>query len=107
MTARPGRDETVAMDDQPETRFTTLDKDRIAYQVFGEGPPDLVYVSALGEVTDAVWEWPPFASFLRRLSSFSRVITFDRRGMGASDPQFPGGRAYVGSVGRRHPSCAR
>ena len=73
------------MDDQPVTRYTTLGKDRIAYQVFGAGPPDLVYLSAMGEVGDARWEWPPYAGFLRRLGAFSRVIMFDRRGMGASD----------------------
>jgi pimeloyl-ACP methyl ester carboxylesterase len=86
MTRRACEGETVVVDDQPETRYTTLGEDRIAYQVFGEGPPDVVYMSAMGEAIDARWEWPPYASFLRRLGSFSRLIMFDRRGMGASDP---------------------
>jgi class 3 adenylate cyclase/pimeloyl-ACP methyl ester carboxylesterase len=86
MTPRPSGGKTVVVDDQPETHYTTLGKDRIAYQVFGEGPPDVVYMSAMGEAIDARWEWPPYASFLRRLGSFSRLIMFDRRGMGASDP---------------------
>ncbi len=86
MTRRAHGGETVVVDDQPETRYTTLGKDRIAYQVFGEGPPDVVYMSAMGEAIDARWEWPPYASFLRRLGSFSRLIMFDRRGIGASDP---------------------
>jgi class 3 adenylate cyclase/pimeloyl-ACP methyl ester carboxylesterase len=75
----------VAVTEIPTTHFTKLGKDRIAYQVWGEGPRDLLWVPTLGECVDFVWEWPVNASFLRRLGSFSRVITFDRRGMGASD----------------------
>lgn len=69
----------------PETRFTKLGDDRIAYQVVGEGPVDLLFVSPGGASVDLLWEWPPCASFLRRLASFSRLIVFDRRGWGASD----------------------
>jgi pimeloyl-ACP methyl ester carboxylesterase len=74
------------VDPQPETCFATLGTDRIAYQVTGEGPVDLVFVGAVGTSVDARWEYPPCAEFLRRLASFSRLIMFDRRGMGASDP---------------------
>ena len=70
----------------PETRFAKLANDRIAYQVVGEGPPDLLWLIGLGEPIDSRWEYPPCASFFRRLSSFSRLIMFDRRGIGASDP---------------------
>ena len=70
----------------PETKFAKSGDDRIAYQVFGEGPPDLLWMSAVSDCIDSRWEYPPFASFLRRLASFSRVIMFDRRGTGASDP---------------------
>jgi class 3 adenylate cyclase/alpha-beta hydrolase superfamily lysophospholipase len=69
----------------PETRFAQVGEDRVAYQVFGEGPPDLVYVSGTTETIDLRWEWPPYAHFLRRLASFSRVVTFDQRGQGGSD----------------------
>jgi class 3 adenylate cyclase len=70
----------------PETRFAQVGDDRVAYQVFGEGPPDLVYMAGMSETVDTRWDWPPYAYFLRRLSSFSRVVMFDSRGQGASDP---------------------
>jgi class 3 adenylate cyclase len=73
------------MADTPNTRFARLSEDRIAYQVVGEGPPDLVYMPGSGQVIDTVWEHPPMARYLRRLATFSRLITFDRRGTGASD----------------------
>jgi class 3 adenylate cyclase len=68
----------------PETRFARVGDDRVAYQVFGEGPPDLLFMSGLDPI-DVRWEWPPYAHFLRQLASFSRVIMFDQRGQGASD----------------------
>jgi class 3 adenylate cyclase len=70
----------------PETRFAKLGNDRIAYQVVGEGPPDLLWLTGLGEPIDSRWDYPPCASFVRRLASFSRLIMLDRRGVGASDP---------------------
>jgi class 3 adenylate cyclase len=63
-----------------------LGKDRIAYQVFGEGPPDLVFTPGSFGNIDLAWEDPGAALFLRRLASFSRLIRFDRRGTSASDP---------------------
>jgi class 3 adenylate cyclase/predicted alpha/beta hydrolase len=69
----------------PETRFTRIGEERIAYQVLGEGPLDVVYRPGSGEAIDVIWEYPPLADFLRRLASSNRVITFDQRGMGASD----------------------
>lgn len=69
----------------PQTRFTRVGEDRIAYQVFGAGPVDLVYAIGTTSTIDTAWEWPPYAMFLRRLGSFARVIVFDRRGSGASD----------------------
>ena len=75
----------VAGDEVPETRFASLGEDRIAYQVFGEGDIDLLYTSAAGDPIDLRWEWPAYASFLRRLGTQARVIMFDRRGSGSSD----------------------
>ena len=71
--------------DVPETRFAQVGEDRVAYQVFGEGPPDVVYMQGMGDTIDLRWDWPPYAHFLRRLASFCRVVTFDQRGQGASD----------------------
>jgi class 3 adenylate cyclase/alpha-beta hydrolase superfamily lysophospholipase len=80
---RRGIRDAVAVE-VPETRFAHVGEDRVAYQVFGEGP-DVVYMSGTTETIDLRWEWPPYALFLRRLASFSRVVTFDQRGQGGSD----------------------
>jgi class 3 adenylate cyclase len=69
---------------QPESRYAWLGQDRIAYQVLGEGPRDLVITGA--ESIDVAWEDPGVALFLRSLASVFRLILFDRRGTGASDP---------------------
>src|SRR5262245_32227115 len=42
-------------------------------------------MQGIGDTIDMRWDWPPYAHFLRRLASFSRVVTFDQRGQGASD----------------------
>jgi class 3 adenylate cyclase len=74
---------------QPETRYARLHGDRIAYQVLGQGPPDLVFTMGSFSHVDVAWEDPQIALFLRRLASFSRLLRFDRRGTGASDPLPP------------------
>ena len=57
----------------------------IAYQVIGQGPVDLVFVMGWVSHIEYFWTEPRFASFLRRLASFSRVILFHKRGTGLSD----------------------
>jgi len=74
---------------QPETRYARLEGDRVAYRVLGEGPPELVMTAGNYSHVDMVWEDPGIALFLRTLASFSRLIVFDRRGTGASDPLPP------------------
>ena len=71
---------------QPETRYTKSGDFNIAYQLVGDGPLDLVYVSGWISNVELAWEEPTHARFLRRLASFSRLITFDKRGTGLSDP---------------------
>ncbi|MFQ5967213.1 MAG: adenylate/guanylate cyclase domain-containing protein [Acidimicrobiia bacterium] len=77
----------------PETRFAKNGDVHIAYQVVGEGPIDLVYFGATVSHVELIWEQPSAARFLERLASFSRLIMFDKRGVGMSDPvtgnQFP------------------
>ena len=75
--------------DAPVTRYTRLGDAQIAYQVVGEGPLDLVYCRGTQHI-EMLWDHPASADFLRSLASFSRLILFDRRGWGASDP-FPNG----------------
>jgi class 3 adenylate cyclase/alpha-beta hydrolase superfamily lysophospholipase len=68
----------------PETRFVDVGGAEVAYQVVGQGPPDVVYVPGFSHV-DLRWDNPVWAAFLERLASFGRLILFDRRGTGASD----------------------
>ncbi len=70
----------------PETRYARRDGVHLAYQVVGEGEFDLVLVSSWFSHVDAQWEFPGFAHYLGRLSSFSRLICFDKYGIGLSDP---------------------
>jgi class 3 adenylate cyclase len=70
----------------PETRYARSGEVGIAYQVFGEGETDLVIAFPFVSHLDLQWESPAIAHFLRRLGSFARVIVFDRRGVGLSDP---------------------
>ena len=70
---------------RPETRYTSVGDSDVAYQVLGNGPPDLLYVYGLGSNIDLVWDQPGSEMFTQ-LASFSRLIMFDRRGTGASDP---------------------
>ena len=70
----------------PETRYARSGEVSIAHQVIGEGELDLVVAFQFISHLDLFWESPPLASFLRRLASFARVILFDRRGVGLSDP---------------------
>ena len=70
----------------PETAYAkTPGGHHIAYQVLGDGPLDLIYVHGVSHL-DGQWEDPHYARFLRRLASFSRLILFDMRGTGLSDP---------------------
>jgi class 3 adenylate cyclase len=70
----------------PDTHFARNGDVHLAYQIVGSGPVDLLYVDAWVHHVEAVWDVPDFARLLRRLSSFSRLIHFDRRGTGLSDP---------------------
>ena len=70
----------------PETRFARNGDVHIAYQTVGSGPLDLLLVDTWAHHVEAVWDFPDLARFLRRLSSFGRLIHFDRRGTGLSDP---------------------
>ncbi len=70
----------------PETRYARSGDIGIAYQVFGEGELDLVLAFPFLSHLDLMWESPAISHFLNRLGSFARVLVFDRRGVGLSDP---------------------
>ena len=59
---------------------------RIAYATFGDGPVDFVFVPGFVSHLENWWEANASARFFRRLASFSRLIMFDKRGTGMSDP---------------------
>jgi len=70
------------------TQYARSGDVHIAYQVFGDGP-DLVYVPGWVSNIEIMWDDPILASILRRLTTFSRVTIFDKRGTGMSDPVDP------------------
>ena len=80
----------------PTTRYARApDGAYLAYQVFGEGPTDLLYLPGWHSHIEVYWEQPLYASFMRRLARTFRVITFDKRGTGLSE-------RGVGVGGLRH-----
>ena len=68
----------------PEVQYVRSGDVHIAYQVFGEGP-DLVFTPGGFNHLLMRWELPANARLFRHMSSFSRVITWDKRGTGLSD----------------------
>lgn len=72
--------------DLPETHYARSGDINIAYQVVGDGPIDLVFVPGFISHLDLQWGDPRIARFLQKLASFSRLVMFDKRGTGLSDP---------------------
>jgi pimeloyl-ACP methyl ester carboxylesterase len=69
----------------PETRYALSRDVNIAYQVMGDGPVDIIMVPGLVSHVEFAHELAGYTVFLRRLSTFARVVTFDKRGQGLSD----------------------
>ena len=69
----------------PETRYALSGDVNVAYQVMGNGPVDIIMVPGFISHIEFRHELPGYTSYLRRLSSFARVVTFDKRGQGLSD----------------------
>jgi pimeloyl-ACP methyl ester carboxylesterase len=69
----------------PDTHYARSGDIRIAYQVVGDGPMDLVLVPGFISNLDVYWDEPNLARLLTRLGSFSRLVLFDKRGTGLSD----------------------
>jgi len=70
----------------PTTRYAERDESLIAYQVYGNGPPDLILSLGLAANCDHMWDVSETARVLECLGRYFRVIMFDRRGSGHSDP---------------------
>jgi len=78
--------------DHPDTQFAPRGDDRVAYQLLGPPPGlesarDLVHTTGVWSHLDIFWEEPAAVRSMRRFASFSRLIRFDRRGCGLSDPR--------------------
>jgi pimeloyl-ACP methyl ester carboxylesterase len=71
--------------DVPDVRYVRHGGVVLAYQVFGNGPVELVYAPQWINNLEIAWSNPLFARFLNCLASFARVVFVDRRGMGLSD----------------------
>ena len=71
----------------PRTRYArNKEGQSVAYQAFGDGPPDIVFIPDWVTNLEIMWEEPTLARFLDRMASFGRLICFDKRGTGVSDP---------------------
>src|SRR5215207_7571469 len=71
----------------PQTQYARKGDAHIAYQIVGEGNPlDIVLVSTWFSHVEARWDLPGYAHYLSRLASFSRLISFDKYGIGLFDP---------------------
>jgi class 3 adenylate cyclase len=80
----------------PDTKYAETPDGSVAYQSFGNGPHDVILVPDWHNPIEILWEDPRAERFLADLAQFSRVILFDKRGTGVSDP-IPSGAAM--SVG--------
>ena len=70
----------------PETAYAKCGDLSLAYQVFGDGPIELVVAGSFASHIELYWTMPEFAAFFERLSTFCRVLLFDKSGAGLSDP---------------------
>jgi pimeloyl-ACP methyl ester carboxylesterase len=70
----------------PETSYATCGDLSLAYQVFGDGPIELVFGGSFASHIELYWTMPEFAAFSERLSTFCRILFFDKIGAGLSDP---------------------
>ncbi len=73
------------MTDTPPIQFAPARSARLAYQVFGDGPVNIVAIPPTAQNIEVAWERPEIRRMLERLASFSRYLHFDKRGTGASD----------------------
>jgi pimeloyl-ACP methyl ester carboxylesterase/class 3 adenylate cyclase len=78
--------QTPPDDVEDEVRFAPSDGGRIAYRIFGNGPVDLIVSPGFGSHVDLIARDPFFHRFAARLIRFARVLLFDKRGSGLSDP---------------------
>jgi pimeloyl-ACP methyl ester carboxylesterase len=69
-----------------ETSYAKCGDLSLAYQVFGDGPVELVFVGPMVTHVELFWTMPEFKAFFEQLATFCRVVMFDKAGVGLSDP---------------------
>ena len=74
------------VDAVPETSYASCGDLSIAYQVFGDGPVELVFAGSFVSHIELCWTMPEFGAFMGQLGAFCRVLLFDKAGVGLSDP---------------------
>jgi pimeloyl-ACP methyl ester carboxylesterase len=79
----PGRSTLNAV---PETSYASCGDLSLAYQVFGDGPVELVFSGPFISHIELFWTVPEFKAFFDQLATFCRVLLFDKAGVGLSDP---------------------
>jgi class 3 adenylate cyclase len=80
--------------DRPQTRYVETDLGYLGYQAFGGGGRDIMFITGALTNVDAVWDEPSAVRFFDRLGSLGRVIHYDMRGSGVSDP-VPGSSQWM------------
>src|ERR1700752_3484040 len=70
----------------PETSYANCGDLSLAYQVFGDGPVELVFVGPMVTHIELFWTLPEFKAFFDQLATFCRILLFDKAGVGLSDP---------------------
>ena len=70
----------------PDTSYASCGDLSLAYQVFGDGPVELVFAGSFVSHVELFWTMPEFEAFMEQLGAFCRVLLFDKAGVGLSDP---------------------
>src|SRR6476620_9097576 len=77
---------SITLNAVPDTSYASCGDLSLAYQVFGDGPVELVYAGSFVSHVELFWTMPEFEAFMEQLSTFCRVVLFDKAGVGLSDP---------------------
>jgi pimeloyl-ACP methyl ester carboxylesterase len=77
---------SITLNSVAETAYASCGDLSLAYQVFGDGPVELVFVGPMVSHVELFWTLPEFKAFFEQLATFCRVLLFDKAGLGLSDP---------------------
>ena len=77
---------SITLNDVPETSYAPCGDLSLAYQVFGDGPVELVFAGSFVSHVELFWTLPEFEAFLDQLATFCRVVVFDKAGVGLVGP---------------------